>query len=144
MERDEYFMRIALSEAEVAYREGEIPVGAVIVINDEIIAKDHNRVEQLRDPTAHAEMLCLTAATTHLRNKYLRQATLYVTLEPCPMCAGALQWAQIREIVYAASDPKLGFSQYTPAILHPKTTHRQGPFCDEALTLIKRFFHERR
>ncbi|MEN3040765.1 MAG: nucleoside deaminase [Bacteroidia bacterium] len=137
-------MRIALTEAEIAYKEGEIPVGAVIVIENEIIAKDHNRVEQLNDPTAHAEMLCLTAATSYLGSKYLRQATLYVTLEPCPMCAGALLWAQIREIVYAAPDPKLGLSKYTPSLLHPKTILRQGPFQVEASTLLKRFFHERR
>lgn len=143
-ERDEYYMRIALQEAEAAYAEGEIPVGSLIVIEGEIIARDHNRTEQLQDPTAHAEILCLSAATSHLRSKYLRQATLYVTLEPCVMCAGALAWAQIGAIVYAAPDPQRGFSLYTPPLLHPRTHCRSGLLAEKARSLLQRFFQERR
>lgn len=137
-------MRLALQEAQTAYQEGEVPVGAVLVIENQIINRDHNRTEQLHDPSAHAEMLCITAATSHLRSKYLRQATLYVTLEPCPMCAGALAWAQIGEVVFAAPDPERGFSRYTPSLLHPRTRLRQGPLAAEAMELLQRFFRERR
>lgn len=137
-------MRIALQEAHRALEEGEVPIGAVLVVGPHLLARDHNRTEQLKDPTAHAEMLCLTAATTHLRSKYLPDATLYVTLEPCPMCAGALTWAQIGEIVYAAPDPQRGFSRHTPSLLHPRTRVRRGPFAEEALTLLRHFFQLRR
>ncbi len=137
-------MRIAIQEAHAALAAGEVPVGAVLVLEGAIIARDHNRTEQLCDPTAHAEILCLTAATSHLRSKYLRKATLYVTLEPCAMCAGALNWAQIGEVVFAAPDPERGFSRYTPSLLHPRTVWRQGPFGEEALALLQRFFRERR
>ncbi|MCX8112511.1 MAG: nucleoside deaminase [Bacteroidia bacterium] len=143
-DRDYHFMRIAIEEAQLAYEEGEVPVGAVLTLGGELIARDHNRTEQLCDATAHAEMLCLTAATAHLRSKYLRQAVMYITLEPCAMCAGALAWVQIGEIVFAASDPERGFSRYKPSPLHPKTQWRQGPFEQEALALLKRFFQERR
>ncbi|MCS7296595.1 MAG: nucleoside deaminase [Bacteroidia bacterium] len=142
MKEHEYFMRLALAEAEAAYREGEVPVGAVLVIKKEVIARDHNRTEQLMDPTAHAEMLCLTAAVTHLRSKYLRQATLYVTLEPCAMCAGALGWSQIGQIVFAVRDPERGFTRYAPSLLHPKTRWCEGPCASESQTLLQRFFRE--
>lgn len=137
-------MRIALQEARKALAAGEVPIGAVLVMEHQLLARDHNRTEQLKDPTAHAEILCLTAATTHLRSKYLPEATLYVTLEPCPMCAGALAWAQIGEIVYAAPDPKRGFSRHTPSLLHPRTRVRLGPFAEEALALLQHFFQLRR
>ncbi|MCS7154001.1 MAG: nucleoside deaminase [Bacteroidia bacterium] len=137
-------MRLALEEAHAAYAEGEVPIGAVLVLGDEVIARDHNRIEQLSDPTAHAEMLCLTAGTSYLRSKYLPQAALYVTLEPCPMCAGAMGWAQLGKVVFAARDPERGFLRYTPSLLHPKGKWYQGPFGEEALELLQRFFRERR
>lgn len=144
MNSDQHFMKLALEEAHQAYHTGEVPVGAVLVVRRRVIARDHNRTEELQDPTAHAEMLCLSAATAFLRSKYLRSATLYVTLEPCPMCAGALAWAQIGRLVYAAPDPDRGFSRYQPALLHPRTRWEQGPFADEALELLQRFFRNRR
>ncbi|MCX7607410.1 MAG: nucleoside deaminase [Bacteroidia bacterium] len=144
MREDSYYMRLALAEAQEAYREGEVPVGAVLVMRGEVVARDHNRTERLKDPTAHAEILCLTAATHRLGAKYLPEAVLFVTLEPCPMCAGALAWAQIGEVVYAAPDPERGFSRYVPSLLHPRTQWRQGPLQEESLTLLRRFFRERR
>lgn len=144
MSADERFMRMALAEAEAALAAGEVPVGAVLVIDGEILAKDHNRTEALSDPTAHAELLCITAATTALGAKYLPTATLYVTLEPCAMCAGAMAWARVGELVFAATDPLRGFSRYQPSLLHPRTRWRQGPFAEEALQLLRKFFHERR
>ncbi|MDE6296411.1 MAG: nucleoside deaminase, partial [Muribaculaceae bacterium] len=122
--KDERFMRIALQEAEEAALQGEIPIGAVITVNDRIIARGHNLTETLKDVTAHAEMLAITSAAENLGGKYLPDCTLYVTVEPCPMCAGALGWSQIGRIVYGASDPKRGFfSYYSPARspIHPKT-----------------------
>lgn len=144
MKGDEYFMRLALRQAEAALEANEVPIGAVLVIEGKIIAQDHNRVEELHDPTAHAEMLCITAAVSALRTKYLPHATLYVTLEPCPMCAGAAAWSQLGAIVYAARDPERGFLRYTPSLLHPRTVLRQGPYAEEALSLLKAFFHMRR
>jgi tRNA(adenine34) deaminase len=139
-----YWMRKALQLAQQAARMGEVPVGAVLVCGDTLIAADHNRTEALQDPTAHAEMLCLTAATSYLRSKYLRECTLYVTLEPCPMCAGALAWAQIGTLVYGAPDPERGFSQFHPPLLLPKTHIHAGLLANEALALLKQFFQDRR
>lgn len=144
MLNDEYFMKLALQEAKLAYDKGEIPVGALIVSNETIIAKAHNLTEQLGDFTAHAEMLAYTSASEFLGNKYLNDCTLYVTLEPCSMCGGASAWAQIGKIVYGASDPKKGFSKFSPEILHPKTQVISGILEDEALGLIKDFFSKKR
>ncbi|MDD2247600.1 MAG: nucleoside deaminase, partial [Proteiniphilum sp.] len=119
---DEYFMRQALQEAHKALEEEEVPIGAVIVINQRIIARAHNLTEMLNDVTAHAEMQAITAAANVLGGKYLTDCTLYVTVEPCPMCAGALRWAQISRIVYGAPDEKRGYSRISPYLLHPKTT----------------------
>jgi tRNA(adenine34) deaminase len=137
---DEYFMRQALSEAEKAFEKGEIPVGAIIVCNRRIIARAHNLTETLNDVTAHAEMQAITAAASVLGGKYLIDCTLYVTVEPCPMCAGALAWAQIARVVYGASDEKRGYSTISPQILHPKTIVKKGILAEEAGGLMKRFF----
>ena len=139
-----YWMQKALALALEAAQAGEVPVGAVLVCGDTLIAADHNRTETLQDPTAHAEILCITAATSHLRSKYLRDCTLYVTLEPCPMCAGAIAWAQIGTLVYGAPDPERGFSRFHPSLLHPKTRVHRGVLADEARILLQRFFQERR
>ena len=140
---DAYFMRKALQEAEVAYDKGEIPVGAVIVIEDRIIARAHNLTELLTDVTAHAEMQAITAASNFLGGKYLLNCTLYVTLEPCQMCAGALYWTQISKIVYGASDPDRGCSALKTK-LHPKTVMVGGVLAEESAKLLKRFFIEKR
>ncbi|MFK7947733.1 MAG: nucleoside deaminase [Saprospiraceae bacterium] len=139
-----YFMRKALAEAKKAYEEGEIPVGAIIVANNQIIAKAYNQTERLKDVTAHAEMLAITAASDYLGTKYLNGCTLYVTLEPCPMCAGALAWSQISKIVFAASDAKKGFSLINNPLLHPKTTIEKGVLECDSQDLLQRFFRERR
>ena len=140
---DTYFMKKALQEAEMAFDKGEIPVGAVIVINNTIIARSHNLTELLHDVTAHAEMQAITAAANFLGGKYLKDCTLYVTLEPCQMCAGALYWSQISKIVYGASDEQRGFVKMGTQ-LHPKTEVVSGILADEAAKLMKRFFAERR
>ncbi|WP_040252332.1 nucleoside deaminase [Psychroserpens mesophilus] len=140
---DTYFMKKALIEAESAFEKGEIPVGAVIVINDRIIARSHNLTELLNDVTAHAEMQAITAAANFLGGKYLTNCTLYVTLEPCQMCAGALYWSQISKIVYGASDDQRGFKTLGTT-LHPKTEVIRGVLADEASELLKRFFIEKR
>lgn len=140
---DDFFMKMALQEAQFAYEEGEIPVGAVITCNKRVIAKAHNQTEQLNDVTAHAEMLAFTAAAEALGAKYLADCTLYVTLEPCVMCAGAAFWTQISKIVYAAADPKRGFSKQGN-FLHPKTIIEQGPLASESEALLKRFFAAKR
>ena len=140
---DAYFMRKALQEAEAAYDKGEIPVGAVIVIEDRIIARAHNLTELLTDVTAHAEMQAITAASNFLGGKYLLNCTLYVTLEPCQMCAGALYWTQISKIVYGASDPDRGCSALKTK-LHPKTVMVGGVLAEESAKLLKRFFIEKR
>lgn len=140
---DTYFMRKALQEAEVAYEKGEIPVGAVIVVKDRIIARTHNLTELLNDVTAHAEMQAITSAANFLGGKYLTECTLYVTLEPCQMCAGALYWSQIKKIVYGASDADRGFKTLGTKI-HPKTEVVSGVLADEASKLLKRFFIEKR
>ena len=140
---DTYFMKKALIEAEVAFEKGEIPVGAVIVINNRIIARSHNLTELLNDVTAHAEMQAITAAANFLGGKYLSNCTLYVTLEPCQMCAGALYWSQISKIVYGASDEQRGFKTMGTK-LHPKTEVVAGILAEEASSLMKRFFLEKR
>ncbi len=140
---DTYFMKKALQEAEVAFEKGEVPVGAVIVINDKIIARAHNLTERLNDVTAHAEMQAITSAANAIGGKYLTGCTLYVTLEPCQMCAGALYWSQISKIVYAAKDDHRGYSK-TGVQLHPKTKVVSGVLEEEASQLLKRFFIEKR
>ena len=140
---DEYFMKKALQEAEMAFEKGEIPVGAIIVIDDKVIARGHNLTEMLHDVTAHAEMQAITAAANFLGGKYLKDCTLYVTLEPCQMCAGALYWSQISKIVFGASDDQRGFIKMGTQ-LHPKTTVVSGIMANEASSLMKRFFAERR
>lgn len=141
---DEYYMKLALQEARVAADEGEIPVGALIVCKDHILARTHNLTETLHDVTAHAEMQAITAAAETLGGKYLIDCTLYVTLEPCVMCAGALGWSQISRIVYGADDPRRGFSLIAPEALHPKTQVVSGVMADEALQLVKDFFAKKR
>jgi tRNA(adenine34) deaminase len=141
---DDFFMKHALSEAQKAYDEGEIPVGAVVVCDNRIIARAHNQTERLNDVTAHAEIVALTAAADYLGSKYLDECTLYVTLEPCPMCAGALAWAQLGRLVYAASDDKRGFMKFGKEMLHPKTKLEFGVLHDDCSELIKRFFKEKR
>lgn len=137
---DEYYMQLALYEATAAAEAGEIPVGAVIVCQNRIIAKTRNQTEQLGDVTAHAEILAITAAADYLGSKYLKDCTLYVTLEPCVMCGGALCWSQIGRIVYGASDEKRGYSLIQQRILHPKTTVKKGVLEQEAAQLLKNFF----
>jgi tRNA(adenine34) deaminase len=140
---DEYFMKKALQEAEMAFEKDEIPVGALIVIDNKIIARGHNLTEMLNDVTAHAEMQAITAAANFLGGKYLVDCTLYVTLEPCQMCAGALYWSQISKIVFGASDENRGFEKMGTQ-LHPKTTVVRGVLADEASELMKRFFKKKR
>ena len=141
---DEAFMRKALAEAEMAFEEGEIPVGAIIVCKGRILSRAHNLTETLHDVTAHAEMQTITAAADALGGKYLTGCTLYVTVEPCPMCAGALAWAQLSRIVYGASDTKRGYRLYAPDMLHPKTEVTGGILAEECRELMQRFFKERR
>jgi tRNA(adenine34) deaminase len=141
---DEYFMKKAFAEAIQAFDEGEIPVGAVVVANNKIIARAHNLTETLNDVTAHAEMQAITAAANLLGGKYLNNCTLYVTLEPCAMCAGALGWAQTGRIVYGASDPKRGFRKFAPNSLHPKTEVTGGILETECGELLQEFFKQKR
>lgn len=141
---DEYFMKMALGEAEAAFEEGEIPVGAVVVLDNKVIAKAHNLTQTLNDVTAHAEMQALTAAFHHLGAKYLNDCTLYVTLEPCVMCAGALFWAQIGKVVYGAADPKRGYSLVGASLLHPKTEVVTGVMAAESRALLETFFKAHR
>jgi tRNA(adenine34) deaminase len=140
---DIYFMKKALKEAEVAFEKGEVPIGALIVIENKIIARSHNLTELLNDVTAHAEMQAITAAANFLGGKYLINCTLYVTLEPCQMCAGALYWSQISKIVYGARDEERGFLNLKTK-MHPKTEIIGGVLAEEASQLLKRFFVERR
>lgn len=137
-------MQEALKEARAAAAEGEVPIGAVVVCKGRIIGKGHNLTETLHDPTAHAEMIAITAATEALGGKYLNDATLYVTVEPCPMCAAALNWAQIGRIVYGAIDPKRGSSLFSPSLHHPKTEVDGGVLGEECGSLIKEFFRDKR
>ena len=141
---DEDYMRRAREQARLAYEKDEVPVGAVVVCRDRISARAHNLTETLTDVTAHAEMQAITAAADALGGKYLDPCTLYVTVEPCVMCAGALGWSQIGRIVYGASDPKRGYTLLAPDVLHPKTTVTSGVLADEATTLIQSFFKKKR
>ena len=144
MPDDTYFMKKAMEEAEADFQEDEIPVGAVIVCQGSIIARAHNLTETLSDVTAHAEMQAITSAANHLGGKYLDDCTLYVTLEPCPMCAGAIGWAHIGRLVYGASDPKHGYSVFAPSVLHPRTEVVTGILDEESSSLLKRFFKGKR
>lgn len=144
VELDEKFMREALREAKAAEAEDEIPIGAVIVFAGRVIAKGHNMTERLHDPTAHAEMIAITAATEAMGGKYLNDCTLYVTVEPCPMCAAASAWAQVGKIVYGASDPKRGYSLFTPSLLHPKTEVVSGVLAEECGGMVTEFFRNKR
>lgn len=141
---DERFMRQALVEAEAAKRDGEVPIGAVVVCQGRIISRAHNLTETLGDATAHAEMQAITSAAAYLGGKYLRECTLYVTLEPCIMCAGALAWSQIQRIVYGAPDPRRGYTTYSPRPIHPRTEVSSGVLADECLALVRQFFKEKR
>ena len=134
----------ALREAQRAAAEDEVPIGAVIVCQGRIIAKGHNMTERLNDPTAHAEMIAITAATEAVGGKYLNDCTLYVTVEPCPMCAGALAWSQIGKVVYGASDPKRGFSRFSPSLMHPKTEIVSGIMAEECGNIVSEFFQRKR
>lgn len=141
---DDNFMKQALQEAEKAYEAGEVPVGAIVVCQNQIIARGYNQTEQLNDVTAHAEIIALTAAANYFGSKYLDECTLYVTLEPCVMCAGALAWAQLGRLVYGAEDEKRGFMRFGKALLHPKTTVEYGILAEECGKLMTTFFKQRR
>lgn len=141
---DNYYMQMALEQARMAGERKEIPIGAVVVCKGRIIARAHNLTETLNDPTAHAEMQAITAATEYLGGKYLSDCTLYVTVEPCPMCAAALAWAQIPRIVYGADDPRRGYSLFSPSLLHPRTKVTKGILAEECSTLMTDFFKSRR
>lgn len=140
---DDYFMRQALAEAEKALAEAEIPIGAVVVFENQVIGRGYNQTERLRDVTAHAEMLALTAAANHLGNKYLNGCTLYVTVEPCVMCAGAAHWAQLGAVVFGADEPKTGYRRHGP-LLHPRTVVRGGIRAEECAALLRNFFNFKR
>lgn len=142
--RDERFMKAALDEAKKAFDKQEVPIGAVVVCDNIIIARAHNLTETLNDPTAHAEMQAITAAANWLGGKYLKNCTLYVTLEPCSMCAAALGWSQVTSIVYGASDDKRGYTILSPKVLHPKTIVRNGVLADECAMLLTDFFRKKR
>jgi len=144
MEQDEKFMQEALREAKAALDAGEIPIGAVVVWKGRIIGRGHNQTEKLHDTTAHAEMIAITAATEAMGGKYLNDCTLYVTVEPCPMCAGALNWAQIGRIVYGAPDPRRGYSLFSPSLLHPRTNASGGLLLEECSQLMLTFFRDKR
>ena len=144
METDERFMREALREAQAAGSEDEVPIGAVVVCRGRIIARGHNMTERLHDPTAHAEMIALTAATEALGGKYLDDCTLYVTVEPCPMCAAALGWAQLGRLVYGAPDPRRGYTLFSPSLLHPRTEVASGLLEGDCAALVKDYFKSKR
>lgn len=141
---DVYFMRQALAEAQKAFEKDEVPIGAIVVADNRIIARAHNLTETLTDVTAHAEMQAITAAANVLGGKYLHDCTLYVTIEPCPMCAGALGWSQISRIVYGAADEKRGFSKFSTQVIHPKTAVSSGILAEECADLMKSFFEKKR
>ena len=144
MEQDEKFMREALREAQAALAAGEIPIGAVVIWKGRIIGRGHNQTERLRDTTAHAEMIAITSATETMGGKYLSECTLYVTVEPCPMCAGALAWSQMGRIVYGAPDPRRGYSLFSPSLLHPRTQVTGGLLLEECSALMLNFFRDKR
>lgn len=139
-----YFMRQALEEARLAFEEGEIPIGAVVVCRGQIIARAHNEVERLKDPTAHAELLAITAATEYMGGKFLSDCQLYVTVEPCVMCAGALFWARLGEIIYGAGEEKFGYRHYAPDVFPRRAKVRGGVLSEEAAELMRSFFATRR
>ena len=141
---DTEYMKMALVEAQKAYDKDEVPIGAIIVCKGRVIARAHNLTEMLNDVTAHAEMQAITAAASNIGGKYLTDCTLYVTLEPCPMCAGAIAWAQLGRLVYGAGDEKRGYRRYAPDVLHPKTEVVSGVCDDEATALMKKFFASKR
>lgn len=141
---DERFMREAVAEAKSAAADDEVPIGAVVVCNGRVIARGHNMTERLNDSTAHAEMIAMTAATEAIGGKYLDACTLYVTVEPCPMCAAAMSWAHLGRLVYGAGDPKRGYSLYSPSLLHPKTEVRSGVLEQECSTMVSEFFRNKR
>ena len=143
-ELDIKFMKMALDEASAAASRDEIPVGAVVVCNGMVIARAHNLTETLTDVTAHAEMQAITAAASYLGGKYLDQCTLYVTLEPCTMCAGAIGWSQLKRLVYGASDEKRGYTIFAPKVLHPKTEVVSGVIADECAEIVQEFFRKKR
>lgn len=144
MADDAFYMKQALLEAQKAFEKGEVPVGAVVVCRERIIARSFNLTETLTDVTAHAEMQAITAATNYLGGKYLSDCTLYVTVEPCVMCAGAIAWSQMGSLVFGAADEKRGYQRYAPQALHPKTVVRKGVLAEECATLMKEFFQKRR
>ena len=141
---DEYFMKSAFAEAQKAFEKGEVPVGAVVVCNNRIIAKAHNQTEMLNDVTAHAEVIAITAASAYLGSKYLTDCSLFVTLEPCMMCAGALKWSQISRVIYGAGDEQHGFMRYGKELLHPKTKLEYGVMHEACSELLNRFFSSKR
>lgn len=144
IQKDEQYMRRALDEARQALEDGEIPIGAVVVAKGRIISRAHNQTETLNDVTAHAEMLAITAAANALGGKYLTDCTLYVTVEPCPMCAGAIGWAQVPRIVYGAADEKRGYRRYAPNVLHPRANAIGGILEEECRQLMLDFFKNKR
>lgn len=141
---DTDYMKQALIEAQKAYERDEVPIGAIIVCKGRIVARAHNLTEALNDVTAHAEMQAITAAAANIGGKYLNDCTLYVTVEPCPMCAGAIGWSQLGKLVYGAEDEKRGYRRYAPGVLHPKTEVMSGVCADEATALMKEFFKNKR
>lgn len=143
-EKDEQFMKSALAEAKAALEKNEVPVGAVVVCNETIIARAHNLTETLNDPTAHAEMQAITAAANYLGGKYLSGCKIYITVEPCPMCAGALYWSQVSEIIYGCDDEKKGYTTVSAKLLHPRTRVRKGILAGECKKMISGFFKNRR
>lgn len=142
--RDEKYMKMALAEAQKAFEKQEVPVGAIVVCKDVVIARAHNLVETLKDPTAHAEMQAITAAANYLGGKYLTDCTVYVTIEPCAMCAGALGWSQADALVYGAGDEKKGYSRISSSLLHPKTKVKNGILAEECREIMNRFFRTKR
>lgn len=144
MDIHQKYMAEALKEAANAAAEDEVPIGAVVVCNGRIVGRGHNMTERLKDPSAHAEMIAITAATEALGGKYLDSCSLYVTVEPCPMCAGAMNWAQLGELVYGASDPKRGYTRFTPSLLHPKTKVVAGIMDQECGGMVSDFFKNKR
>jgi tRNA(adenine34) deaminase len=142
--KDDFFMRMAINEASAALKKGEVPIGAVVVCGDRVVGRGHNLTESLGDATAHAEMQAITAAAASLGGKYLDKCTLYVTVEPCVMCAGACYWSQLGEVVWGADDPKRGFSTVGGRILHPKTKARGGVLAEECGAIVSRFFEKLR
>ena len=144
MDTYQKYMAEALKEAANAAAKDEVPIGAVVVCNGRIVGRGHNMTERLKDPSAHAEMIAITAATEALGGKYLDSCSLYVTVEPCPMCAGAMNWAQLGELVYGASDPKRGYTRFTPSLLHPKTKVKAGVMTEECGQAVSDFFKNKR